>query len=259
MKSETDIQDWDNIASAYSQKIEAHGDRCFQEIRERFWTTLGDISGKTILDLGCGQGWLTKELTNRGALSIGVDGSGALIERARSLFPELTFHVADLAEGLPDINTQFDVIISHMVVMDIPEIGTLFDSVSRALRPGGTFFFTLPHPCFFMQKSHQDDAGQWFKKLTGYLKPEVWRIDSFGGHNHYHRTIEEYVTALTRAGLLVFHFHEPPHQSQSKRIDPELLKTFPVFLMVGARKIAEQEHSEASDAGRLAENEIGRR
>ncbi len=236
MTSENDIRDWDTIASTYSQKIEAHGDRCFPEIRERFWTTLGDISEKTILDLGCGQGWLTKELTNRGAFAIGVDGSGALIERARSLFPELTFSVADLAAGLPDLDIKFNSIISHMVVMDIPEIKTLFNSVSQALLPGGEFFFTLPHPCFFQQKSHQDDIGQWFKKVTNYLTPEVRRIDSFGGHNHYHRTIDEYVTALNQAGLLVFQFHEPPHQSQSQRIDPDFLKTFPVFLMIGAKK-----------------------
>ena len=31
---------------------------------------------------------------------------------------------------------------------------------------------TLPHPCFFNQKSHQDDSGEWYKKVTGYLEPE---------------------------------------------------------------------------------------
>ncbi len=250
MQSKDDIRDWDSIASAYSQKIEACGDRCFPEIRDRFWTTLGDIGGKTVLDLGCGQGWLTKELTNRGAVAIGVDGSGSLIERARSQFPELTFLVADLAEGLPDLDIKFDTIISHMVVMDIPEIKTLFNAVSQALQPGGEFFFTLPHPCFFQQKSHQDVSGQWFKKVTNYLTPEVWRIDSFGGHNHYHRTIEEYVSALSQVGLLVSHFHEPPHESKSKRIDPEFLKTFPVFLMVGARKTAEPELGAYADKPR---------
>lgn len=236
MASASDIKDWNTIAPSYAGVIESHGDRCFPEIRERFWSLLGDIKGRRVLDLGCGQGWLTAELAARGAGVLGIDGSDALIARARGLFPHLTFLVADLAAGIPDSETGFDVIISHMAVMDIPEVDTLFGSVGRALKPGGAFLFTMPHPCFFTHKSHQDENHQWFKKVTGYLKRETRRIDSFGGHNHYHRPISHYVSALAAAGLFVFEFYEPPHQPRSGRVDPDFLKTFPVFLMIGARK-----------------------
>ncbi len=243
MKSKSDIEDWNTIAPAYSREIEAHGDRCFPEIREKFWELLGDVKGKAILDLGCGQGWLTGELANRGAKVIGVDGSDELIKRAHSLFPNQTFLVADLANGIPDMDLKFDLVISHMVVMDIPEIDDLFRSVALALKPDGAFLFTIPHPCFFMQKSFQDENGQWFKKLIGYLIPEIRRISSFGGHNHYHRPLSKYILALAEAGLLIFCFHEPSHESRSDRIDPEFLKNFPVFLMIGAKKIGEQEQA----------------
>ena len=236
MSSETDIADWNTIAPDYSKRIEASGDRCFPEVAARFWELLGGIQGKTILDLGCGKGWLTKELSDRGANVAGVDGSSVLIERARSLCPDHAFHVCDLAKGLPDLDGKFDIVVCNMVVMDLSEIDRLFSDVARALEPGGIFVFTLPHPCFFQMKSHQDEVGMWFKKLTGYLKREVWRIDSFGGHNHYHRTISDYVAALSQAGLFVFEFHEPPHQPKSKEISHEFLKTIPVFLLIAAKK-----------------------
>ena len=204
MKSKADIQDWNAIAPVYAEVIEAHGDRCFPEVREHLWETLGDIQGKIILDLGCGQGWMTKKLADQGAKVIGIDGADALISRARSLYPDQSFYVADLANGLPELATEFDIVISHMVVMDIPEIDMLFNSIAQVLKPQGKFLFTLPHPCFFQQKSHQDDCGQWFKKVTGYLNPKTWRIDSFGGHNHYHRTISGYINSLSEAGLLIF-------------------------------------------------------
>ena len=41
--------------------------------------------------------------------------------------------------------------------------------------------------------------------------------------------------ALSDAGLLVFEFHEPVPHPKSEHIDPEFLKTIPVFAMIGAR------------------------
>lgn len=240
MKSAEDIQAWNLIAEKYAQAVESTGDRCMPEIRERFWELLGDVNGKRILDLGCGQGWLTYELSNRGSDPIGIDGSAELIRRAESLYPKLSFMTYDLAEGLPELETDFDIVVSHMAVMDIPEITALFESVGRALKPGGVFLFTLPHPCFFMQKSHQDEGGNWFKKHTGYLISETRRIETFGGHNHYHRPLSTYVRTLAEAGLLICELYEPPHQVSPGRIDPAFLAKFPVFLMIGAKKSTEQ-------------------
>ena len=238
MNSEKDIQDWNRNASIYSDIIKSRGDRCFPEIKDRFWKLIGNPKDLCILDLGCGQGWLTQKLYDRGASVVGIDGSNKLIERARSLYPNPDFIVFDLSKGLPNLGHKSDIVVSHMVVMDIPEIETLFSAVSTSLNPSGKFILSLPHPCFFNQKSHRDEkTGEYFKKLRGYLNPDVWRIDSFGGHNHYHRTLTTYFTALRNAGLMTSCFYEPPHQAKSDRIDPEFIKQFPVFLLIEATKV----------------------
>ena len=240
MESKADIREWNAIAGAYAREMEARGDRCFPDgIGERFWEVVGEVKGKAILDLGCGQGWLSGELARRGAAVVGIDGAETLVERARELYPGLAFRVGDLSEGIPgmaELGTMFDVVVSNMVVMDLPKVDTLFAAAGRVLRPGGMFVFTLPHPCFFMQKSYQDENGKWFKKLTGYLRPQTRRIESFGGHNHYHRPLSAYIRALAEAGLVVFEMYEPEHQARSDRVDPEFLRNFPVFLILGARK-----------------------
>ena len=238
MKSDNDIQDWNRIASKYYEVIESSGDRCFPEIKDQFWESIGNPKDFSILDLGCGQGWLTKELHERGASVIGIDGSSKLIERAKSLYPDIEFIVFDLSKGLSNLKSKFDIVVSHMVVMDIPEIETLFSAVSAVLQASGKFIFSLPHPCFFNQKSHQDEkTGEYFKKLTGYLNSEVWRIESFGGHNHYHRSLTAYFATLHNAGFLVSRLYEPPHQAKSDKIDPNFIKQFPVFLMIEAIKV----------------------
>lgn len=236
MKSEEDIQAWNLIAERYAQVVESSGDRCMPEVGERFWELLGDVNGKRILDLGCGQGRLVYELSSRGADVVGIDGSEELVQRGRKLYPGLSFMVYDLVKGLPELGGSFDIVVSKMALMDIPEIAELFQSIANVLKPGGVFVFTLPHPCFFMQKSHQDGDGQWFKKHTGYLDLETRRIETFGGHNHYHRPLSYYVRNLSSAGLLLYELYEPGHKSSSGKVDPAFLVKFPVFMLMGARR-----------------------
>jgi len=245
MNSTTDFQDWNRIASRYAESIEADGDRCYGDLKPVFWELLGDVRGLRVLDLGCGQGWLSGELLRRGAAVQGIDGSAALVARARELFPDGRFSVHDLATGLPRLDERpesYDLVVSHMVVMDIPEIDRLFHDVGASLKPGGRFVLTLPHPCFFSHKSHTDADGAWFKKVTGYLRERSWRIDSFGGHTHYHRSLEFYVTHLVRSGLVVTRLHEPPHLAKSPRIPAEFARDFPVFIWIEASKLRPNSH-----------------
>ena len=234
MSSESDIADWNRIASEYCEKIEEGGGR--REISEPLLERIGKTRGMSVLDLGCGHGWLCNELEKRGSNVIGVDGSDEMIDWARAQFPHLDFHVFDLAHGLPELDCEFDIVVANMVVMDLHRIDRTFSALYQILKPSGRFLMTLPHPCFFNQKSHEDDSGRWFKKVTGYLEPEIWRIDSFGGHNHYHRSLSTYINALSEAGLYVSWIHEPPHRSNSEGIRRKFLKTIPVFLLIEAVK-----------------------
>ena len=236
MDSKKDIEDWDTQAHSYNERIANGGGRFFPQMAERFWGLLGDIDGKSVLDLGCGQGWLSGELSSRGASVVGIDGSEKLLRFARTNHPDYSFLASDLQDGLPPLEGHFDAVVSNMVVMDIPEIGKLFRSVGEVLRHDGTFVFTLPHPCFFMHKSEQDEAGNWYRKVTDYLTISTKRIDSFGGHNHYHRPLSYYISHLREAGLFVFDLFEPGHQSKSNRVDPDFSKRFPIFTMIAAAK-----------------------
>lgn len=73
---------------------------------------LNPRSGETILDLGCGTGDLTKEISLLGATVIGVDSSAEMIATARSKFPELDFHHMDARELTFDV--QFDAVFQML-------------------------------------------------------------------------------------------------------------------------------------------------
>jgi len=63
--------------------------------------------------------------------------------------PEIKFLQHDLALGLPELECEFDRAVAHMVVVDVEPLDALVRGVGRALRPGGRFALTMPHPCFF--------------------------------------------------------------------------------------------------------------
>ena len=100
-----------------------------------------------------------------------------------------------------------------MVLMDLPELDPLLAGLVRVLRPDGRFLFAILHPCFFNYRWTTDpETGRPARLVGDYLDECVWRIASFGGHNHYHRPLSAYVGALRRHGFLISDLREPPHR-----------------------------------------------
>lgn len=235
MDSAEDLRDWNRSAAAYGETKGVAEDRIYRQFKSVLWECLGEVQGLDVLELGCGHGWLSKEIHAAGARVGGIDGSTELLKLARNADPGVEFVEYDLTLGLPQRDWSFDRVVANMVLMDVPEIGPVVRAVRQVLKPEGRFVFTMPHPCFFNYKSRRDEStGQTFKAVTGYLKFETWRIGSFGGHNHYHRSLTTYFDCLRANRLAVTRLYEPPHIPGPNAIDPEFFKSIPIFLLIEA-------------------------
>lgn len=235
-QSAIDLTTWNQVADRYAAAVGGAEDRIFASLREALWESLGaDLQGLDILDLGCGHGWLSALLVQAGARVHGIDGSAVLLAHARRRVPTAEFSQCDLVVDALPMDRQYDRIVAHMVLMDLPEIAPALQFVRHALRPSGRFVFTLPHPCFFNYKTRQDPAtGELFCGVANYLQPAEWWIESYGGHRHYHRSLAFYVDGLREHGFALTRFHEPPQVSR----DPthaEFYRGLPKFLLVEAR------------------------
>jgi SAM-dependent methyltransferase len=153
---------------------------------------------------------LAEEFRSAGAQVTGIDGSARLVQRARRTYPNTTFLVHDLTNGLPRPHRTYDRVVAHMVLMDLPELARLVADLRTSLTPDGVFVFSILHPCFFAHTPVEDvAAGERYRKIAGYLNHERRWITSFGGHHHYHRPLSWYVDLLTDNGLVVTGMHEP--------------------------------------------------
>ncbi len=127
----------------------------------------------------------------------------------------------------------FDRVVAHMVLMDIPVLDALVRDVLHAVKPEGRFIFTTPHPCFFNHKMRRDEAGRPFRAVTGYHQEEVWRIEGFGGHNHYHRSLTTYFDLLRTHNFTVSRPFEPEH-IPAETSEASFWRSIPVFILIEA-------------------------
>jgi SAM-dependent methyltransferase len=234
--SADDIAEWDRNANTYAALVgdTLANDRIYAQFRDVLWQCIGEVRDRKALDLGCGHGWLSRALLDRGAHVVGVDGSVELLSKARVLCPEARFFQHDLASGIPAPAERFDLIVSYMVLMDVPDLEPLFRDLKGCCNAGTRLIITLNHPAFFFADLEQGVDGVWYRKIKTYLKHETWRIPGFGGHNHYHRPLSYYFELLRSVGFLVRRFYEPVPIPAPDATAREFRCEIPVFALLEA-------------------------
>jgi len=131
-----------------------------------------------ILDLGCGTGTLTEQLTIKSNYVIGVDGSPAMIKKAKEIYPQLKFKVLNALEM--DYLEEWDIIFSNAVFHWIPNHKLLIQNIYRALKKDGMLI------CEFGGENNIkqiEDAFMRVVKMRGYEyhSPFLFpRTDDFG-------------------------------------------------------------------------------
>lgn len=228
--------DWETIAETYARRAAAK-DLCLRDLGDLFWQTLGPLPGRRVLDLACGPGILTAELSRRGADVTAIDLSEPLLAEARKRAPKVRFIRHDLSTGLPPLDGRFDLAVCHMALMDIPEPYPLLADLAKTLEPNGRFVFTIPHPVFFGQPRGKDTSGTPAKMVRRYLSLRTDRVATFGGHDHHHRPLSWYVGLLKTTGFAVTDLLEPPHRMARRNPLAPWYLEFPAHCLFACRRL----------------------
>lgn len=97
--------------------------------------------GMSVLDLGCGPGYVAAAAAERGASAVGLDFSAERIAIARRMFPHIQFREGD-AQNLPFPNRTFDRVIANFALLHLSMPERAMAEACRVLWPGGRFGFT---------------------------------------------------------------------------------------------------------------------
>ena len=186
--------------------------------RPRVLQRLGCVRGLQIWDLGCGEGFMGRQLLQQQpALIDGIDCSPAMVEAARTQAGmagvdqggPLRYRVGDLAQ--PDQFPQGPCDLAMAVFLfnylTLEATTAVLRHVHRSLRPGGRFLFTVPHPALAFVRSQQapfflDPAGHsYLDARDQLLEGRIWRRDGASAPvRSLHKTMADYLQALAAAG-----------------------------------------------------------
>ncbi len=204
---------------------------------------LPPITGKRVVDLGCGFGWFCRWAAEAGAASVlGFDLSEKMLARARAEDGSVVYERADL-ETLDLPETAFDVVYSSLAVHYVADFARLSRTVAAALVPGGSFVFSMEHPLYTAPTVpgwiERDGRRIW--PLDAYLAEGERRTDWLAkGVVKHHRSIGTVVNALLATEFTLTHLEEWGPDAAQIAAHPEwsLERDRPPFLLVGARKQA---------------------
>ncbi|RCJ38399.1 methyltransferase type 11 [Nostoc minutum NIES-26] len=173
------------------------------------------INQLRVLDLGCGEGYCSRELCRRGATQVyGIDLSQGMIEAARlqeskdTLGIEYEVGCATNLQQFGDGKIDLVVAVFLFNYLTIAQTQECMTEVARVLRPGGRFVFSVPHPSFpYMREPSypfyfQVEGTGYFSKRDWQFPGRIWKRDgSWLNVQLIHKTLEDYFNALNIAGF----------------------------------------------------------
>lgn len=240
---------WNKAAGAWETFVESGADYYRHQVHGPALLEICEpLKDLDVLDLGCGQGFYSRQMAKRGARVVGIDIAEQQLARAlRHEAQEplgIEYHVlsaAQVAKRFPE--PRFHLVTACMALHDMADPQAVLHSASAVLRQGGRLAFSIPHPCTdtpFREWERQDPVDHGFLKTNRYFDsgPTVlrWRMGRLAYHwdsPYWRQTISEWSSMISAAGFLIRGLHEPRATAEQVEQNPHLedAARLPAFLI----------------------------
>jgi SAM-dependent methyltransferase len=173
------------------------------------------LANTDVLDLGCGEGYVARQLRRRGARAVhGIDVSAEMVRKAQAAEAEepqgITFAVGDARQLQTIGDASLDRVVAVFLFNYLDKAGTaeVMRQVHRVLKPGARFVFSVPHPSLpFLRR--EEPPFYFARQGLGYfsaqdvtLEGRIWRRDGVDVPVRcVHKTLQDYFECLGTAGF----------------------------------------------------------
>ncbi|MFZ2095658.1 MAG: methyltransferase domain-containing protein [Anaerolineales bacterium] len=229
-------QAYDALAESYAQRVDTKPHNAYYE-RPATLSLLPDVTGKRLLDAGCGPGVYAEWLVEHGAQVVAIDANRKMVRLARErLGDRVQVLLANLEAPLDFLeDASFDVIIAPLAMDYVKDWVPTFREFHRGLKEGSILVFSIEHP-YAKYDDHRETSNYFNVERVEY----TWR--GFGKPVRmpsYRRPLSEVINTLIETGFTLDRILEPQPIEEFKQADPEeyeQLMRSPGFMCVRAVK-----------------------
>jgi SAM-dependent methyltransferase len=235
------MSEWEEEAHNWIRWARTPGHDVYWHFAPLFFSQILPAPSGETLDVGCGEGRVTRGLAEHGHAVIGVDSAPTLLTAAREADPGGTYILADSAD-LPFDDARFAVVIAYNVLMDVDDLDGTVAEAARVLQSGGFLCICVIHPLNDAAVIDGDALVLQQPYLTSETVDETEIRDGlrmrFRGWRH---PLERYTAALEAAGLVIDRLREPAMPPAAVAARPALARwtQVPMFLFLRARKLGD--------------------
>ena len=199
------VREWDEIASLRETQVKSGRDHSANFVLAP--AILGEIPrDQSVIDIGCGTGWLTSRVAQFSREIVGIDPSQKSISIAQLEHHAPKIHFSALSvEQYSELGQTFDVAISNMAASSSPDLGSFIAASRKVLKKQGVYVITIPHPCFWpMYWGYVSDPN--FKYQKSFAVEANFKIQNESSclvTTHFHHPIEHYTKVLSDSGFRI--------------------------------------------------------
>jgi ubiquinone/menaquinone biosynthesis C-methylase UbiE len=207
------VNQWDKYADIFDQGIGDGSENLHKNFLDPIiFGYMGNKTYGTVIDAGCGNGYLLNKLADRAENLIGLDYSPELLKKAaKRIEPHKNIRLtqADLMEKLPLEKDSADVIIANMVLQYLPSLDMFASEARRILKNKGMLIVLVDHPGHSLFARAQELAGKknpHFLESGSYFEEGQRKKNSLWNKallEYHHRKVGSYMNPFLKGFRLI--------------------------------------------------------
>ena len=243
MKTQAEVsREWSAIVEIRANQLENNDDLSYSHILAPAVMTLAKNSNlNRVIDIGCGSGFLAKQLAAISEIVVGIDMNSHSIELAKKRYGSivnLEFINSTVENQARENKEMFSLAVANMTFATVIDLKSVIRAISQILCDKGSLIITLPHP-FFWALYRNYLYENWFEyRREIILEGPLFDDKPLLSTTQIHRPLEFYISELIEAGFVVNKIMEPNAPEEAKlRYEHRIRWEYPRFLVLFCSKL----------------------
>jgi len=245
---------WGKVAMWYDSHLQEDDTYHAQVVVPNLIRLIDLKKNQSLLELGCGQGYVLEKFISHSKNLTGVDIGKELIDIAKKKNKEIKYFVGSAEDPQILVGQTFDVLMIVLAIQNMKHLNLVVENISRLLSPKGRVYLVLNHPAFripqFSNWSFSEDKKTQSRVVDLYMSEKEISIDMNPGQTEnkkitpsFHRPLQMYSKAFAKHNFAITKIeewmsHKTSQPGPRAEVENRARKEFPMFMCLELKRMS---------------------